>query len=61
MKIKYINIETLEEVIEVLNEDIVEVKAYCKELHENQLAKTADPDLLKIWIEIDDVFILAGI
>lgn len=61
MKIKYINIETLEEVIEILNEDTVDVKTYCKQLHENQLSKTADPDLLKIWIEINDVFILAGI
>jgi hypothetical protein len=62
MKIKYKNTENVNEfIIEDIGEENPDTLIYCKNLKELLETKTANVEDSKIWIEIENDFILSGI
>ncbi len=64
IRIKYENPQNLGEfIIESLDSSQVSVPQYCESLHKTKLCtgSSCTGEHCKIWVEIDDEFILAGV
>jgi len=63
VRIKYIQPDTKEEVIEEIDDSIIDLSQHCKDIHHNILCdpNNCDGESCKIWIESHGEFVLAGI
>ena len=65
IRIKYKNPDNLsEDIIESINTTTVNFPKYCEDLHSNILCgngRACNGENCKIWIEVDEKFVLAGV
>lgn len=61
MKIKYFDVVKMEEVVEVVDSNQIDIQSFCKEIYNGVSQKTDNIDHHKIWVEVNDEFVLIGI